>query len=172
MHYLTTYSSPVGNITLACAGDGLTGLWIEGQKYHGAGMPEGAVSNGGAPIFVATKKWLDKYFAGKKPAISELTLTPSGTEFRKMVWDILCEIPYGEVVTYADIAKKVAARTSRKSIASRAIGGAVGHNPISVIIPCHRVIGSDGSLTGYAGGVDKTIKLLELEGVCMPGAFN
>jgi methylated-DNA-[protein]-cysteine S-methyltransferase len=117
------------------------------------------------------KKWLDRYFDGEKPDLSELPLAPTGGEFRRMVWDILCEIPYGEVVTYGDIAKKMAQKMKRKSMSSQAVGGAVGHNPISIIIPCHRVVGSNGSLTGYAGGIDKKIKLLELEGADISSLF-
>jgi methylated-DNA-[protein]-cysteine S-methyltransferase len=113
------------------------------------------------PVFTATKKWLDRYFSCEKPAISELPLAPIGGMFRQEVWAILCEIPYGEVITYKDISKKM----KRENMSSQAVGGAVGHNPISIIIPCHRVVGANGNLTGYAGGISKKIKLLELEGV-------
>ena len=119
--------------------------------------------NGIPGILRKTKFWLDRYFAGEKPDMDELSLAPQGSEFCKMVWGILCEIPYGEVTTYGEIAKKVAERTGKKSMSAQAVGGAVGHNPISIIIPCHRVIGADGSLTGYAGGIEKKVKLLELE---------
>ena len=164
----TEYLSPVGAITLACdgGGDRLIGLWNDGQKYHGDEIyGKMMVERNDAPVFDAAKRWLDRYFARKKPSISELPLAPAGSDFRQQVWDVLCAIPYGEVVTYGYIAKKMAARMNRASMASRAVGGAVGHNPISIIIPCHRVIGSNGSLTGYAGGVGVKIKLLELEGV-------
>lgn len=171
MYYSTTFPSPVGTITLACDGDNLVGLWIEGQKYHSDTIPEEMVENGDIQIFDVAKKWLDRYFAGKKPAISELPLDPIGSEFRQAVWDILCEIPYGEVITYGDIAKKMAVKINKKSMSSQAVGGAVGHNPISIIIPCHRVVGANGNLTGYAGGVDTKIKLLELEGVDMSELF-
>ena len=173
MYYSTTYSSPVGTITLACDGDGknLAGLWTEGQKYHGGTIPEAMTENKDMPIFTTTKKWLDRYFEGKKSDISELPLAPIGSEFRRGVWDILCEIPYGEVITYGEIAKKMAVKMNRESMSSQAVGGAVGHNPISIIIPCHRVVGSNGSLTGYAGGVGTKIKLLELEGVDMSSLF-
>ena len=123
------------------------------------------------PVFTAIKNWLDKYFAGQKPAISDLPLAPIGGAFRKAVWDILCEIPYGEYITYGDIAKTMAARMGKASMSSQAVGGAVGHNPISIIIPCHRVVGANGSLTGYAGGISKKIKLLEHEGVDMSKLF-
>lgn len=173
MFYSTTYPSPVGTITLACDGDGknLVGLWMEGQKYHGDTIPEAMTENNDILLFDTVKKWLDRYFAGGKPVISELPLTPIGGEFRQGVWNILCEIPYGEVITYGSIAKKMAAKMGKESMSSQAVGGAVGHNPISIIIPCHRVLGSSGSLTGYSGGVKTKIKLLELEGVDMRGLF-
>jgi methylated-DNA-[protein]-cysteine S-methyltransferase len=171
MYYSTTYLSPVGLITLACCGDNLVGLWIDGQKYHGDTIPETMVKKNNMPIFTAAKKWLDRYFAGEKPAISELPLAPIGGEFRQGVWNILCGIPYGEVITYGDIAKKMAVKMNKGSMSSQAVGGAVGHNPIGVIIPCHRVVGSNGSLTGYAGGIQTKIKLLELEGADMSCLF-
>jgi methylated-DNA-[protein]-cysteine S-methyltransferase len=171
MFYSTTYPSPIGTITLACTDDHLVGLWTEGQKYHGGTIPETMTENHDMPIFTTTKKWLDRYFAGQNPEISELPLSPIGSEFRQGVWDILREIPYGKVITYGDIAKKMAARMDRTSMSSQAIGGAVGHNPISIIIPCHRVVGGDGSLTGFAGGVQMKIKLLELEGTDMSRLF-
>ena len=173
MYYSTTYPSPVGEITLACDGDGknIAGLWITGQKYFGDTIPEAMAERGGIPIFDAAKKWLDKYFAGENPAISALPLAPNGGEFRQGVWNILCEIPYGEVVTYGSIAKKMAAKMDKKTMSGQAVGGAVGHNPISIIIPCHRVVGANGSLTGYGGGIKIKIKLLELEGVDMSRFF-
>ena len=171
MYYSTNYLSPVGTITLACDGNNLIGLWNEAQKYHGNTIFKQMVERDDIPVFDATKKWLDNYFAGKKPAISQLPLSPVGSEFRQNVWSILCEIPYGEVITYGDIAKKMALKMNKKNMSSQAVGGAVGHNPISIIIPCHRVIGSNGSLTGYAGGINTKIKLLELEGVDMSRLF-
>lgn len=171
MYYSTTYQSPVGAITLACDGDNLVGLWMEGQKYFGDTMPEAMTENDDMPIFDTVKKWLDGYFEGKQPNIFELPLAPIGGEFRQGVWRILCEIPYGEVITYGDIAKKMAANMNKKTMSSQAVGGAVGHNPISIIIPCHRVVGSNGSLTGYSGGVQKKLKLLGLEGVDVSQLF-
>lgn len=171
MYYSSTYSSPVGNITLACDGDNLAGLWIEGQKYHGNIISENMIESNDIPVFGAAKKWLDRYFAGEKPGSSELPLAPVGSEFRRETWKILCEIPYGQVITYSDIAKKMAEKMNKKSMSSQAVGGAVGHNPISIIIPCHRVVGSNGSLTGYAGGIHTKIKLLELEGADMSRLF-
>lgn len=165
MYYSTTYSSPVGKLTLASDGEGLSGLWIEGQKYFGKSVPGGLIEKHDVPVFDAAKSWLDRYFKGEKPEISELLLRPNGSEFRLRVWKLLCEIPYGEVTTYGEIAKTVAAQMNLKSMSGQAVGGAVGHNPISIIIPCHRVVGADGSLTGYAAGIEVKRKLLELEGV-------
>ena len=167
MYYSTTCLSPIGVITLASDGDHLVGLWMEGQKYHGASIPEPMIPKDDIPVFTVTKSWLDRYFAGEKPSASELPLAPIGGVFRQSVWNILREIPYGEIITYGEIAKKMAARLGRKSMSSQAVGGAVGHNPISIIIPCHRVVGSDGSLTGFSAGVETKIKLLELEGADM-----
>ena len=172
MIYSTHYSSPVGSILLACNGESLVGLWMEGQKYFGDTVGEAMTNHSDLPIFTAAKNWLDKYFAGQKPAISDLPLAPNGGAFRTAVWNILCEIPYGEVITYGDIAKKMAVKMSKASMSSQAVGGAVGHNPISIIIPCHGVVGVNGSLTGYAGGLDKKIKLLEHEGVNMSELFR
>lgn len=171
MYYYSFYPSPIGKVTLACDGDNLVGLWLEGQKYHFAGMSGEMTQKDGLPVFDAVKEWLDRYFAGKKPAVCELPLAPAGSEFRQSVWAVLREIPYGKVVTYGDIAKRIAAKTGKETMSSRAAGGAVGHNPISIIIPCHRVVGSNGSLTGYAGGIKTKIKLLELEGVDMSRLF-
>lgn len=173
MFYTTTSLSPVGTITLACDGDGrhLVGLWTEGQKYHGGTIPEVMIENNDIPLFETTKKWLDRYFAGEKPDAFELPLAPIGGEFRQGVWSILREIPYGEVITYGEIAQKMAAKMGKDRMSSQAVGGAVGHNPISIIIPCHRVVGSNGSLTGFSGGVKMKAKLLELEGADIARLF-
>lgn len=171
MFYSTLHPSPVGAITLASDGEGLAGLWLEGQKYHGGAVTEAMTARDDIPVFSDAKRWLDRYFAGEKPAISELPLKPTGGEFRQGVWEILCQIPYGEVTTYGEIAGKMAARMNRASMSCQAVGGAVGHNPISIIIPCHRVVGSNGSLTGYAAGLRTKLKLLEFEGVDMSGLF-
>lgn len=165
MFYFTYYQSPVGKLLLASDGENLTGVWLEKQKYYAQTLPSEAQKKPDLPIFAKTSAWLDRYFEGLKPEISELPLAPQGGEFRQMVWKILCEIPCGQVLTYGAIARMIAERTGKKSMSAQAVGGAVGHNPVSIIIPCHRVVGADGSLTGYAGGLDAKIRLLKLEGV-------
>lgn len=170
MQYISKYQSPAGVMTLASDGEALTGAWFEGQKYFAATLGKDAAERK-APVFEAAKEWLDRYFKGEKPAIRELLLAPAGNEFRQSVWKILCEIPYGEVITYGDIAKRIAKEKGIERMSSQAVGGAVGHNPISVIIPCHRVVGSNGSLTGYAGGIDLKVKLLKHENVDMSKLF-
>ena len=172
MFYKTGYTSPIGKLLLASDGSNLTGLWIEKQKYYADTAPKDIQEKASLPIFIRTKKWLDEYFQGKKPQISDLPLAPIGGEFRQAVWKILCQIPYGKVITYGDIAKKIANQQGRDGMSAQAVGGAVGHNPISIIIPCHRVVGTNGSLTGYAGGLDTKIKLLKLEGVDMSPLFR
>lgn len=167
MYYQINYKSPLGNMTVVCDGQKkhIIGLWIEGQKYFQAALSGEPVPGEDVPVLQKAVSWLDAYFAGKRPAISELPLAPEGGAFRQEVWKILCEIPYGSVTTYGEIAKKMAVGMGRESMSAQAVGGAVAHNPISVIIPCHRVVGTNGSLTGYAGGIDKKIKLLAHEGV-------
>lgn len=171
MVYSTHDASPLGAVTLASDGESIIGLWLEGQKYFAATVTEKMTEKEDLPVFSAAKSWLDRYFSGEKPALSELPLAPGGGEFRRAVWDILCEIPYGEVATYGEIARELAARMKKESMSSQAVGGAVGHNPISIVIPCHRVVGADGSLTGYAGGIGKKLWLLEHEGVDMSRLF-
>lgn len=164
MIYTTQYHSPVGKITFAGNENGLIGLWIEGQKYFLGKIKEPMQEKEDLEIFSKTRNWLDRYFHGERPLISEIRLKPEGSVFQKEVWKLLCEIPYGEVTTYGDIAKKVAKKLGKETMSAQAVGGAVGHNPIAIIIPCHRVVGSNGSMTGYAGGIDKKIKLLRHEG--------
>ena len=171
MLYKTYYQSTIASITLASDGDNIIGLWLEGQKYYEDIDAEDVVEKDDLLIFVKTKKWLDSYFAGEKPSISDLSLAPRGGEFRKIVWEFLSEIPYGELTTYKEIAKKVSYKMGKVRMSGQAVGGAVGHNPISIIIQCHRVVGSNGSLTGYAGGITKKIALLELEGANMSKLF-
>lgn len=162
MIYISKYKSKLGNITLASDGINLTGLWFDGQKYFLASV-EKEIEEKNLEIFDKAKLWLDKYFSGEKVSPNELRLKPEGTDFRRKIWKILCEIPYGKTTTYGQIAKILAQRDNKKSYSAQAIGGAVGHNPISIIIPCHRVIGVNGNLTGYAGGLEKKKKLLEIE---------
>ena len=171
MLFSTMYKSPVGMITLACDESNLVGLWLQGQKYFGSTVSDIIAANDDIPVFTAVKNWLDRYFAGEAPTISEIPLRPTGGEFRQGVWRVLCGIPYGKIITYGDIAKQIAVKMNRASMSSQAVGGAVGHNPISIIIPCHRVVGSNGSLTGYAGGIGTKAKLLKLEGVDMSQLF-
>ena len=163
MFYKTFYPSPIGNLTLGSDGDNLVGLWIEGQKYYEDTVDEEMIHRDDVPVFDETREWLDRYFNGEEPEISALPMAPIGGEFRQAVWKILCDIPYGEVTTYGEIARKIAAMKGKDSMSAQAVGGAVGHNPISIIIPCHRVVGTNGSLTGYAGGLDRKVKLLTLE---------
>lgn len=165
--YLTTLPSPVGTLTLAADGTALTGLWLEGQKYFGAGFSD-TVQEKDLSVFREAEAWLKAYFA-KAPLPALPPLAPQGSSFRQAVWQLLLEIPYGTVTTYGALAQKL--RDRGISAAAQAVGGAVGHNPISILIPCHRVVGSDGSLTGYAGGVAKKQFLLELEGVDMAGLY-
>lgn len=168
MYYTGGYDSPLGRITLACdEKENLVGLWMEGQKYFLGTLPEEPVYRDDLSIFTQTRDWLERYFSGNRPDPKELPLAPIGGNFRQEVWGILREIPYGQIMTYGEIARTVAARRGLASMSGQAVGGAVGHNPISIVIPCHRVVGTGGSLTGYAGGIEKKIKLLELEGVDM-----
>lgn len=164
MHYKTEYQSPIGKLILASDGENLIGLWMEKQKYFGDNIVNNAIENADLSVFEKTKKWLDSYFAGENPKI-DIPLAPTGTDFRKKVWQILSEIPYGQTATYREIASKIAKIENKKSMSAQAVGGAVGHNPISIIVPCHRVVGTNNSLTGYAGGISKKIYLLKLEGV-------
>lgn len=163
MIYTTYYNSPIGKLLLASKENKLIGLWTEGQKYYLSGIEEEFTKNDDEKILIETKKWLNRYFNGEKPCPNELDLAPIGSKFRKNVWDILCKIPYGKVITYNDIAKEIAKKRKINKMSAQAVGGAVGHNPISIIIPCHRVVGTNGSLTGYAGGLDKKEYLLKFE---------
>jgi methylated-DNA-[protein]-cysteine S-methyltransferase len=171
MIYTDTYKSPIGNLLIASKDNKLVGLWMENQKYYLSNFKEEIVETQNLEVLVKTKKWLDKYFNGENPDIKELELNPIGSEFRKSVWEILKKIPYGEVTTYSDIAKEIAKQKGIEKMSAQAVGGAVGHNPISIIIPCHRVVGTNGSLTGYAGGIKKKLYLLELEKVNMDKLF-
>ncbi len=170
MYYRTNFDSLIGNITLAADdNERLIGLWIMGQKYFEYSLKnEGAdkiIENNELEIFRLTRDWLKRYFAGKRPEISELPLAPIGNDFRQRVWRVLCKIPYGKTMTYGEISCIVAEGLCRNNMSAQAVGNAVGHNPISIIIPCHRVVAKGGNLTGYAGGIEMKIKLLELENI-------
>lgn len=190
MIYTTQYDSPIGSIVMAGDGESLTGLWFVGQKYFGSTLPgggecawthersvegtpkvfggnlaevrEGIMEYPKLPVFQTTKRWLDLYFRGEIPDFTP-NLRLEGTHFRKAVWEILLSIPYGQTMTYGEIAGKIAEQKGLPRMSAQAVGIAVGHNPISIIVPCHRVVGSDGSLTGYAGGVEKKAALLAIE---------
>lgn len=161
MDYTYHYISPFGGITLASDGEALTGLWFDGQKYFADTLGKENTESE-LPVFTHAVRWLDIYFSGKVPNFIPL-LNLRITAFRKAVCEIMMTIPYGQTITYGEIADIIAKKRNLKKMSAQAVGGAVGHNPISVIIPCHRVIGKNGSLTGYAGGLDKKIKLLTLE---------
>lgn len=167
MLYTMYYESPIGSLLLAEREGALAGVWIEGQKYFPDLRREEMKGKTDSKVLDETKDWLDRYFKGERPGIDELTLAPAGSEFCREVWRILCEIPYGEVTTYGEISQRIAESRGLERMSAQAVGGAVGHNPISIIIPCHRVVGSDGSLTGYAGGIHKKTWLLTMEGVDM-----
>ena len=169
MTYTKHYMSPVGVILLAADDAGLTGLWFEGSKYFAAELPKAHIEQD-TPVLLETIQWLDVYFAGKEPDFLP-PLRYDATPFRKAVCDIMLTIPYGQTMTYGEIAARIAGQRGLAKMSARAVGGAVGHNPISLMIPCHRVVGTSGSLTGYGGGIDRKVKLLELEHVDMKGFF-
>ena len=162
MQYISKYASPLGNILLAADTIGLTGLWFEGQKYFARCLDKEHKETA-LPIFDEAKKSLDIYFSGKEPNF-KLPLHFTGTEFQNEVWEMLSAIPYGKTMTYGEIAQRLGEKRGVPRMSARAVGGAVGHNEISIIVPCHRVIGANGNLTGYAGGIKKKIALLRLEG--------
>lgn len=161
MDTICKLSSPLGSLCLASDGTALTGLWLEGQKYFGSTLT-GHEETAALPIFNQTRDWLEVYFSGQIPDALP-PLAPQGSAFRREVWKLLLEIPRGETVTYGALAQRLQAQGTAAS--ARSVGGAVGHNPVSILIPCHRVVGGDGSLTGYAGGLANKMHLLELEGV-------
>ena len=171
MIYKTHYDSPLGGMLLSADDKGLTGLWFDGQKYFAYGLEElEACEEQENSILTEAKRWLDIYFSGKEPDF-DLPISLSGTDFQKKVWGILCTIPYGKTMTYGQIAAQLAAEQGAAHMSAQAVGGAVGHNPLSIIVPCHLVVGANGSLTGYGGGIDRKLKLLTLEGVDMSRLF-
>ena len=159
MYYCSEYFSPIGKLTIASDGENLTGLWIEDQKYfaHGHCSPMTAPE---LPVFKTAAQWLDEYFAGKFPTAVCPPLKPAGSPFQQQRWQILLQIPYGQTITYGQISKLLG-----RPMSAQAVGGAVGRNPISILIPCHRVVGTDGRLAGYAGGIEKKQWLLQHEGI-------
>ena len=161
------YVSPLGGITLAGDGDALTGLWFDGQK-HFAETLDPAHEEKDLPVFREAERWLDVYFSGRDPGFTP-KLNMRGTAFRIAVWEILLTVPYGKTATYGEIAERVARLRRLPRGSARAVGGAVGHNAFSLIVPCHRIIGADGSLTGYAGGIWRKLKLLEMEKADLSG---
>ena len=163
MDCIAHYDSPLGGITLAGDGEALVGLWFDGQAHFGEGLSPDAEARP-LPVLDEARRWLDGSFGGIAPDFTPL-LAPRGTAFRQAVWKALREIPFGQIATYAGIA----ARLGLSSASARAVGGAVGHNLISLIIPCHRVLGANGSLTGYAGGLERKRQLLRLERADLPG---
>lgn len=169
MVYTYHYNSPLGGITLSSNGTELTGLWFDGQKYFGD-MLSKEYEEKFLPIFDETVRWLNIYFSGKAPDFTPPLLMKT-TPFRKTVWEIMLTIPYGNTMTYGEIANIIAKQKNITKMSAQAVGGAVGHNSISLIIPCHRVVGTNGSLTGYAGGIDKKVHLLMLEKTDMSKLF-
>ena len=169
MVYTCHYDSPLGGILLAAEEKALTGLWFDGEKYFADNLPAEHVQQE-TPVLAEAKRWLDLYFTGKEPDFMP-PLHPIGSAFRQSVWEILRQIPYGKTMTYGEIARQLAGKLGISRMSAQAVGGAVGHNEISILIPCHRVVGMEGSMTGYAGGIDKKVKLLELEHADMTGLF-
>ena len=161
MPYTAHYASPLGGMLLAADDAGLTGLWFEGQKHFARGL-NGTNEERALPLFDEVKRWLDQYFSGREPDFPP-PLHLLGTAFEREVWAILRAVPYGKTTTYGEIAAQLARRRGLAHMSAQAVGGAVGRNPISVIVPCHRVLGADGSLTGYAGGLERKRRLLALE---------
>lgn len=169
MTYICHYHSPLGGITISGTENRITGLWFDGQKYFGDTLPKDYEKKE-LPIFEETKKWLDIYFSGKSPDFTP-PLKMNTTSFRKSVWEIMLTIPFGQTMTYGEIADRIAKQKGLAKMSAQAVGGAVAHNSISLIIPCHRVVGTSGSLTGYAGGIEKKVRLLTLEKTDMSTFF-
>ncbi len=169
MQYTTRYETPLGRVLLAADETGLTGLWFDGAKYYAAGLnPQHEEKE--VPVFETTRRWLALYFSGQEPDhLPPVHLI--GSPFQRRVWEIMLEIPYGQTMTYKELAVRIAEERGIPRMSAQAVGGAVAHNPISIILPCHRMVGSNGSLTGYAGGIPRKIELLKLEGVPMEGLF-
>ena len=169
MSYISHYDSPLGGITLGSNGEALTGLWFDEQKYFGDTLGN-VYETKDVPAFAKAREWLDIYFSGRDPGFTP-PLAMLTTPFRKAVWEIMLTIPLGQTMTYGQIAEMIAKQRGIPQMSAQAVGGAVGHNSISLIIPCHRVVGTNGSLTGYAGGIDKKVQLLQMEGADMSNFF-
>ncbi|MDR1164923.1 MAG: methylated-DNA--[protein]-cysteine S-methyltransferase [Deltaproteobacteria bacterium] len=165
MYFAITRPSPLGILTLERDGDSLVGLWLETRRPPVKGAPPSRPDKGEAPVFKRVQEWLAAYFAGEKPSTAGLALSPRGTPFQLEVWERLARVPYGQTVSYSDIARELAPTRPSGRLSARAVGGAVGSNPISIIIPCHRVVGADGSLVGFGGGLEAKRRLLEREGL-------
>ncbi len=159
MQYSTNYESPLGEMMIVSDGESIKGIWFGGQKHFKSTADDELILCDDLAIFNKVKQWLDDYFDGLNPII-DFRLNPDGTDFAKKVWKILSEIPYGETMTYGEIAARIS-----PTMAARAVGGAVGRNPIAIVVPCHRVLGKNAGLTGYAAGIDKKIELLKIENI-------
>lgn len=170
MHYKKYYESPIGQLAMTSDGKNITGLWLPNHEDFELKFNE-KLFEAELIIFNKAVTWLDDYFLGNNPVI-DFPLKAEGTEFRKQVWEILLDIPYGETITYGEIAKQMAQIRGKKTMSAQAVGGAVGNNPISIMIPCHRVVGKDGNLTGYGGGIDTKIELLKLEQMDMNAYYK
>ncbi len=169
MVYTGRYDSPLGEITLACDGEAIVGLWFSGQRHYGSGLPDEAEMRE-HPLLTEARRWLDVYFSGREPGFLP-PLRCDVTPFRRRVCEIMLTIPYGQTMRYGEIAALLAREAGIEKMSAQAVGGAVGHNPISIMIPCHRVVGANGDLTGYGGGLDRKLALLTLEGADMSGFF-
>ena len=170
MDYTAHYNSPLGSITMASEGTALIGLWFDGQKYFADSLDPSHEERPELSIFAETRRWLDLYFSGRDPGFTPSVVLRTDSDFRREVWEQLLAIPFGCTLTYGEIAQRIAAARGRRSMSAQAVGGAVGRNPVSLIIPCHRVVGANGTLTGYAGGIKRKAWLLAMEGACRPAA--
>lgn len=170
MDYTHIYHSPLGDITLASDGESIVGLWFEGNRFYEEGLDREISDSDSLPVFAEADRWLDIYFSGREPDFTP-PLHVRGSDFRRRVCRIMLDIPYGHTRTYGDIAAQIAVERGLSRMSAQAVGGAVGHNPVSIIIPCHRVVGTNGNLTGYGGGIQRKVRLLELEKADMSGLF-
>ena len=168
MDYTIQYQSPLGTLTLASDGTALTGLWFSGQKHEHEHLRQPVQDGSSLPVLQETAKWLDAYWRGENPSPMLIPVVFRGTPFQCKVWHLLLQIPYGSCITYGELAKQYATAESLSSMSAQAVGNAVGRNPISILVPCHRVIGTGGNMTGYAGGIAKKIALLRHEGYPVP----